>query len=85
MHFFFFKKKPLIDSVLSKAKCTLCDFFSCPLHLLLVRLYNMSPVRSWVEAKADCATSTFFHVSLRALVAIDRVDWAFYIINCVTF
>lgn len=75
----------LIDSALSKAKCTLCDFFFCRLCLLLVRLYDMIPVRSWVKAKADCATSALFYVSLRALVAIDRVDWAFYIINCVTF
>lgn len=82
MYFFWKNKiKSLIDSVLSKAKCTLCDFFSYPLQLLLVRLYDMSLARSWVEAKADRATSTIFYVRLRTLVTIDRVDWAFYIIN----
>ncbi len=31
----------------SKVHCTLCDFF-CPLWLLLVRLYDLTQVRSWV-------------------------------------
>lgn len=31
---------------------TLCDFF-CLSRLLLNRLYDMIPVRSWLKAKAD--------------------------------
>lgn len=35
-----------------------CFFFFCLLWLLLVTLYNVTPVRSWVKALANCATST---------------------------
>lgn len=33
----------------------------CPLRPLLVKLYDMIPVRFCVKAKADCATTSVFY------------------------
>lgn len=49
--------------LISKAGFKLCDYSSL-LKLLLVTLYEMSPINSWLNSKTDCALKYVLHVRL---------------------